>query len=62
MLYIDYTFDLEDNAIIFDSELKLKEQKKENVWGSLPESWKVGDIFILKTTEDGKVVLYRKQD
>jgi hypothetical protein len=62
MLYVDYNFDLENNTIIFDRELKLKEQSNENGWGNLPEAWKDGDLFMLKTTEDGRVILYRKKD
>jgi len=62
MLYVDYNFDLCDNTIIFDRELKLKEQSNDNGWGNLPVAWKDGDLFMLKKTEDGRVILYRKKD
>jgi hypothetical protein len=62
MLYVDYNFDLSDDAIIFDSELRLKEQSNENKWGSLPAAWKDGDLFMLKVSENGRVVLHRKPD
>jgi hypothetical protein len=62
MLYLDYNFDLSDNVIIFDNDLKLKSQQNENEWGNLPTSWKDGDLFMLKTNDKGKVFLIRKPD
>ena len=62
MIYVDYNFDLSDNCIILDEDLKLKNQPNGNGWGNLPEAWKDGDLFMLKTNKDGKVILYRKVD
>ena len=62
MIYVDYTFDLNDNSIILDTELKLKEQENPNAWGALPETWKEGDTFKLVTTETGTVTLIRIKD
>jgi hypothetical protein len=64
MLYIDYHFDMEDGYIKFDEELHISSQPKkpDQIWGSLPSGWKDGDLFMLKTTEDGRVILYRKKD
>jgi hypothetical protein len=59
MLYVDYNFDLNDNVIIFDEELKLKGQDNGNNWGNLPETWKEGDMFKLITGVNGKVTLIR---
>jgi hypothetical protein len=59
MLYVDYNFDLNDNVIIFDAELKLSGQTNGNKWGNLPEAWKEGDTFKLVTNPNGKVVLLR---
>ena len=59
MLYVDYWFDLNDNVIIFDEELKLKGQPNENGWGNLPEAWREGDLFKLVTGANGKVTLLR---
>jgi hypothetical protein len=61
MIYLDYNFDLNDNAIIFDEELKLSGQTNGNKWGNLPEAWKENDLFMLKIVNN-KVVLYRKPD
>jgi hypothetical protein len=62
MIYIDYNFDLNDNVIIFDQELKLSSQKNGNKWGNLPETWKEGDMFKLVTGANGKVALLRTKD
>jgi hypothetical protein len=62
MLYVDYNFDLNDNIIIFDAELKLSGQTNGNKWGNLPESWKEGDIFKLVTGANGKVTLIRSKE
>jgi hypothetical protein len=59
MLYVDYNFDLNDNVIIFDAELKLSGQTNGNKWGNLPEAWKEGDTFKLVTNPNGKVALLR---
>jgi hypothetical protein len=59
MIYVDYTFDLSDNGIILDSELKLKDQENPNAWGALPEAWKEGDTFKLVTTVTDRVALIR---
>jgi len=59
MIYIDYNFDLNDNVIIFDEELKLSGQTNGNKWGNLPETWKEGDMFKLVTGANGKVSLVR---
>jgi hypothetical protein len=60
MLYLDYNFDLSDNMIIFDKELKLKTQVKDNPWGSLPDVWKENDTFRLVVGANGSVVLLRE--
>ena len=62
MLYVDYVFDLAENTILFDSELKLSGQCNDNKWGNLPETWKEGDVFELKVTPNNRVVLQRKTD
>ena len=62
MLYVDYNFDLNDNIILFDDELKLKGQSNGNVWGNLPESWKEGDMFKLVTGANGRVTLLKVAD
>ena len=60
MKYIDYVFDIEENYIGFDSDLKLKNQPNEQGWGNLPENWKIGDTFKLVVSEAGKVYLQRQ--
>ena len=60
MLYVDYTFDLNENVIIFDNDLKLKTQQNGNEWGNLPSTWKVGDNFKLATNESGQVFLQKQ--
>jgi len=61
MLYIDYHFDLGDGYIMFDEELHLSSQEKkpDQVWGSLPASWKEGDMFKLTLVND-RVVLVKE--
>jgi hypothetical protein len=55
MMYVDYILDMEPNALMLDSEFKLKEQVNENEWGNLPEEWKSGDMFQLTVGPSGKV-------
>jgi hypothetical protein len=59
MLYVDYNFDLNDNIIIFDKELKLKGQTNQNEWGNLPAAWREGDMFKLVTGANGAVTLIK---
>lgn len=59
MLYVDYNFDLNDNIIIFDEELKIKSQQNNTDWGNLPESWKEGDLFKLVVGANNRVTLIR---
>jgi hypothetical protein len=59
MLYLDYNFDLNDNIIIFDKELKLSGQANGNTWGNLPSGWKEGDMFQLVTGANGNVTLIK---
>ena len=60
MMYVDYVFDIEENYIGFDSDLKLKNQPNEQGWGNLPENWKIGDTFKLVVSEAGKLYLQRQ--
>jgi hypothetical protein len=62
MLYVDYNFDLNDNIILFDADLKLCGHTNGNKWGNLPESWKEGDMFKLVTGANGRVTLLRVAD
>lgn len=62
MLYVDYNFDLNDNIIIFDKDLRLTTQTNEKKWGNLPEAWKEGDTFKLITGVNGEVCLMRQSD
>lgn len=62
MLYVDYNFDIAEDRIILDEELRLSSQKNDNGWGHLPPNWKDGDLFMLKVSENGRVVLHRKPD
>jgi len=62
MLYVDYNFDLNDNIIIFDKELKLKGQANQNGWGNLPDAWREGDKFKLITGANGNVTLLRTKE
>jgi len=59
MIYVDYKFDLNDNLIILDEELKLRTQHNANDWGNLPDTWKEGDMFKLMTGANGRVSLIR---
>ena len=60
MLYVDYNFDLNDNLIIFDPDLKLSGEANGNKWGNLPQSWKEGDVWRLITGANGKVTFVRE--
>jgi hypothetical protein len=62
MLYLDYTFDLNDNMILFDKELKLHGHTNENNWGNLPESWREGDLWRLMLDANGKVCMMRVKE
>jgi hypothetical protein len=62
MLYVDYNFDLSENGIILDEDLKLSSQDKQKPWGNLPSNWKDGDLFMLKVRPNGRIVLHRKPD
>ena len=62
MIYLDYNFDLNDNVILFDAELKLSGHENGNKWGNLPEGWKEGDMFRLVTGANGRVTLLRVAD
>jgi hypothetical protein len=44
MLYVDYNFDLENNTIILDSDMRLEGYELPGVGGRLPEKWKDGDL------------------
>lgn len=59
MLYVDYNFDLNDNIIIFDKDLKLTTHTNEKKWGNLPETWREGDMFKLITGANGSVTLVK---
>jgi hypothetical protein len=59
-MYIDYVLDIEENALILDNDLKLKEQSNENGWGNLPTSWKQGDLFEIKIGPTGRVSFVKK--
>jgi hypothetical protein len=59
MLYVDYNFDLNDNVIIFDKDLKLCNTVNGNTWGNLPPKWKEGDMFKLVTGANGNVTLIK---
>ena len=62
MIYVDYNFDLNDNIIIFDEELKLRGQTNGNNWGNLPDTWKEGDTFKLVTGANGRVTQLRSKE
>jgi hypothetical protein len=59
MIYVDYNFDLNENMIVFDDELKLCGQDNVNKWGNLPEGWKEGDLWRLMINANGKVCMMR---
>ena len=59
MLYVDYNFDLNDNVIIFDKDLKLSNTVNGSTWGNLPAAWKEGDMFKLITGVNGNVTLIK---
>ena len=59
---MDYNFDLNDNMILFDAELKLCKQDNGNKWGNLPESWKEGDLWRLMLNANGKVCMMRVKE
>ena len=62
MLYVDYNFDLNDNVILLDEDLKLSGHENGKAWGNLPESWKEGDMFRLITGANGRVTLLKVAD
>lgn len=58
MIYLDYIWELSDNAIVFDDELRLKVINADNSYsGKLPVGWKEGDTFILAIKSNGRVIL-----
>jgi len=60
MKYVDYCFDLTDNLIMFDEDLKLKGTIGNGTeWGELPGSWREGDLWKLATGANGEIVLIR---
>jgi hypothetical protein len=62
MIYIDYNFDLNENMIVFDEDLKLCGQDNEKKWGNLPESWKEGDLWKLMINANGKVCMMKVKE
>jgi hypothetical protein len=54
MLYVDYNFDLNENMILFDEDLKLCGHNNGNSWGNLPETWKEGDLWRIMINANGK--------
>ena len=62
MLYVDYNFDLENNTIMFDKEMRLEGYELPGVGGRLPEKWKDGDLWMMKVVPDGRVVLQKVKD
>jgi hypothetical protein len=62
MLYVDYNFDLENNTIMLDSDMRLEGYELPGAGGRLPEKWKDGDLWMMKVSPDGRVVLHRKPD
>ena len=62
MKYVDYHFDLNENIIMFDDDLKLCGQLNENKWGNLPEGWREGDLWRMMTGANGTVCMMRIKD
>jgi hypothetical protein len=62
MLYLDYNFDLNNDSIMFDPDMRLEGHELPAVGGRLPAKWKEGDLWMMKTAENGRVILYRKPD
>ena len=62
MLYVDYNFDLENNTIIFDADMRLEGYTLPAIGGRLPEKLKDGDLWMMKIAADGRVILHRKPD
>ena len=62
MLYVDYNFDLENNTIIFDADMRLEGYTLPAIGGRLPEKWKDGDLWMVKVAADGRVILHRKPE
>ena len=61
MMYVDYVLDIGENSLILDSDFKLCEQKNENKWGNLPESWQQGDLFEVTIGPTGRVSFVKKR-
>jgi len=59
MRYLEYSFDLSDDVITLDEDLKLSGQQNVKPWGNLPVSWKEGDTFKIVTDSNGTVSLLR---
>jgi hypothetical protein len=59
MIYTGYNFDLNDNIIILDEELKLVEQANDKSYGNLPAGWKQGDTFRLTISANNTVCLIK---
>jgi hypothetical protein len=59
-MYVDYTLDIGEKALILDRDLKLKDQSNENVYGNLPASWKQGDLFEIKVGPTGRVSFVKR--
>jgi hypothetical protein len=62
MVYVDYKFDLNENIIMFDKDLKLCGQINGNNWGNLPETWKEGDLWRTMISANGDVCMMRVKD
>lgn len=58
MLYVDYTFDIEENCIMLDPDMHLGDVEGKG-WGKLPESWKEGDTFQLRKSFTGRIMLVK---
>ena len=59
MGYVDYHFDLDDDIILLDEELKLAGTENTKGWGDLPKSWKPNDMWKLIVNDTGRVCLTR---